>query len=72
MQHLIRRWYDKVLILLLDLFDDYQKITNFIFIASFIYFIVFLILYFSNVWKIYEEKLNYLLKGSEDLVKVFP
>jgi len=72
LQHLVRRWYDKVLILLLDSFYDYQKDANFVFIVFFICFTVFLILYYSIIWKTYEEKLNYLLKGSEDLINLIP
>ena len=72
LQYLVRRWYDKVLILLLDSFDDYHKSANFIFIVYFICFTAFSILYFSIVWKTYEEKLNYLLKGSEDLINLIP
>ena len=72
LQHLVRKWYDKVLILLLDSFYDYQKSANFIFIVFFVCFTVFLILYYSIVWKTYEEKLNNLLKGSEDLINLIP
>ena len=72
LQHLVRKWYDKVLILLLDSFDDYQKSANFVFIVFFICFTVFSILYYSIIWKTYEEKLNYLLKGSEDLINLIP
>jgi len=72
LQHLVRKWYDKVLVLLLDSFDDYQKSANFVFIVFFICFTVFSILYYSIIWKTYEEKLNYLLKGSEDLINLIP
>jgi hypothetical protein len=72
LQHLVRRWYDKIIILLLDSFDDYHKSANFVFIVFFICFTVFSILYYSIVWKTYEEKLNYLLKSSEDLINLIP
>ena len=72
LQHLVRRWYDKIIILLIDSFDDYHKSANFFFIVFFICFTVFSILYYSIVWKTYEEKLNYLLKGSEDLINLIP
>ena len=71
-QNIIRKWYDGILVLMLNSFYDYQSYSKFIYLIIFITLMITLILYYSIIWKTYEEKLNALLKGSGDLINLIP
>ena len=58
--------------LMLNTFYDYQTHSNFIYIIFIISLMIIIILYYSIIWKTYEEKLNTLLKGSADLINLIP
>ena len=68
----IRKWYNNVLKLMMDSYYDYDNSGSFTFILFFVILIVFLILYYTIIWKSYEEKLNVLLKRSVDLINLIP
>ena len=68
----IRNWYNNVLKLMIDSYYDFDKSGNFVFIMIFTLLIVFIILYYSIIWKANEEKLNILLKRSVDLINLIP
>ena len=53
----------------MDYFDEYQKNNN---LACIISLIVIIILYYFIIQRIFEEKLNSLLKGSADLINLIP
>ena len=65
-------WYRNVLILLKNTCDDYLDKSILIFIVGFIVSIVFAVLYYFVIWRIYEEKLYILLKNSSDLINLIP
>lgn len=67
-----REWFNGVLKLMIDSLYDYQDQTNLKYIIFFVCFIVISILYYFIIWRIYEEKLNNLLKGSIDLINLIP
>ena len=69
---IIRKWFDGVLKLMMDSFDEYQKNNNLTYIIFFVSLIVIIILYYFIIWRIFEEKLNSLLKGSADLINLIP
>ena len=70
--HIIRKWYDGMLVLMMNSFYDFQSNNKFIYIIAFFCLIVIEILYYFIIWKAYEEKLNALLKGSVDLINLIP
>ena len=67
-----RKWYEGVLKLMINSLHVYQDETNVKFIIFFICSMIFAILYYSIIWRIYEEKLNNILKGSVDLINLIP
>ena len=67
-----RKWYDGVLKLMINSLFDYQAQTNLKFIIFFICSMILSILYYFIIWRIFEEKLNILLKGSVDLINLIP
>ena len=71
-QSLLRYWYNYVIKLMIDSFYDYKNATNMYYIVFFICLIVFDILVYSFIWRFYEQKLNFLLKGSIDLINLIP
>ena len=71
-QSIIRKWYDGILILMINSFNDYQSFSKFVYLIAFISLMIILILYYSIIWKTYEEKLNTLLKGSAALINLIP
>jgi len=71
-QHIIRNWYDGTMVLILNSFYEYQSHSKFVYLIIFICLMTFVILYYSIIWKTYEEKLNVLLKGSADLINLIP
>jgi len=70
--HIIRKWYDGILVLMMNSFYDFQDHSKFIYVIIIISLIIIVILYYSIIWKTYEEKLNVLLKGSADLINLIP
>ena len=71
-QHIVRDWYNGNLELMINSFYNFQSFIKFAYAIIFICLIIILILYYSIVWKTYEEKLNILLKGSADLINLIP
>ena len=71
-QHIIRNWYDGTMVLILNSFYEYQSHSKFVYLIIFICLMIIVILYYSIIWKTYEEKLNVLLKGSADLINLIP
>jgi hypothetical protein len=67
-----REWFNGVLKLMIDSLYNYQDQTNLKYIIFFVCSIVIAILYYFIIWRIYEEKLNSLLKGSVDLINLIP
>ena len=67
-----RKWFNGVLKLMIDSLYDYHNQNNLKYIIFFVCFIVIAILYYFIIWRIYEEKLNCLLKGSVDLINLIP
>ena len=72
LESVIREWYNSILKLLMKYFYQYHNQTKLVYMILFICLIVVVILYYFIVWKIYEEKLNIMLKGSSDLINLIP
>ena len=71
-QAICRHWYAGVINLLVQTFHEYQNKNKLIYIIFFICLIVIVIIYYCIIWKMNEQKLNYLLKGSADLINLIP
>ena len=71
-RYLIRPWYNNVLEIMTFSFDEYESGTLLYYTIFFISLIILSILAYFIVWKIYEEKLKLLLKGSVDLINLIP
>ena len=71
-QNMISKWYNGVLTLMIKSINEYQSNTKFIYTIIFICLIIIAIIYYSIIWKTYEEKLNSLLKGSAELINLIP
>ena len=71
-QLIMKTWYENVLKLMMNSFFEYIDETNLNYIIFLICLIILAILYYSIIWKTYEEKLNILLKGSSDLINLIP
>ena len=70
--NIIRYWYNGVLKLMIKTFNDYQSKSSIYFIIFFICLIVICIIFYTIIWRIYEEKLIVLLKESIDLINLIP
>ena len=70
--NIIRYWYNGVLNLMIKTFNDYQSKSTIYFIIFFIILIVNCIIFYTIIWRIYEEKLIVLLKESVDLINLIP
>jgi hypothetical protein len=70
--NIIRYWYNGVLKLMIKTFNYYQSKSRMFFIIFFICLIVICILFYTIIWRIYEEKLIDLLKESVDLINLIP
>ena len=70
--NIIRYWYNGVLKLMVNTFNDYQSKSTMYFIIFFICLIVICIIFYTIIWRIYEEKLIVLLKESVDLINLIP
>ena len=71
-QAISRNWYAGVIKLLVETFHDYQNKTNLIYIIFFFCLIVEVVIYYCIIWKMNEQKLNFLLKGSVELINLIP
>ena len=71
-ENIDRKWFDGIIKLMIDSLYEYQSQSNLKYIIFFICFIVISILYYFIIWRINEEKLNNLLKGSADLINLIP
>ena len=71
-QIIMRKWYRNLLKYLMEYFYQFRNKTNLLYIILFVCLIIIIILYYCIVWKTYEQKLNFLLKGSSDLINLIP
>ena len=71
-RYLIRPWYNNIIELMIVSFNEFQSTCLLNYTIFFICLIIFAILSYFIVWKIYEEKLKILLKGSVDLINLIP
>ena len=71
-QHVVKPWYSNVIKLMINTFYDFKNKSSIIYIVFFICLIVFDILFYTIIWRTYEEKLKVLLKGSIDLINLIP
>ena len=69
---LSRKWYEGVLKLMIESLYEYQDKSKLNYIIFFVCLIIIVIIYYSIIWKINEEKLNILLKESVDLINLIP
>jgi len=69
---LIRPWYNNIIDIMTETFYEFQSISLLNYTIFFISFIIFAILSYFIVWRIYEEKLKIILKGSVDLINLIP
>ena len=69
---MIRLWYKNVLNLMIENYYAYMNNNKLVYIIIFLCFIVLSILYYFIIWRIYQEKLNIILKGSFDLLNLIP
>ena len=65
-------WFNGVIDLMIDSLYDYQEKGKLKYIIFSCILLLILILYYLIIWRIYEEKLNNLLKGSADLINLIP
>ena len=65
-------WYKNIIKMMIGFFDEYINDTNINYIILFICFIVVSILFYFIIWRIYQQRLNSLLKGSFDLINLIP
>ena len=71
--YIMRNWYDGALTLIINSFFEYQNYSKLGYNITFYCLIIIVILYYSIIWKTYEEKLHILLlKGSADLINLIP
>ena len=71
-ESLIRKWFDGVINLMINSFYDYMDQGKLSYIITSTVLLVFFILYYLIVWRIYEEKLKSLFKKSVDLINLIP
>ena len=71
-QYVMKYWYQNTIELMINCFYEYKNKSSLFFIIFFIILIVVDILVYSILWRTYEEKLKFLLKGSIDLINLIP
>ena len=71
-QSLIRNWYTAIIKLLIESFYDYKEKSNMFYIVCFVCLIVLDILFYFFLWRYYQQKLYFVLKGSIDLINLIP
>ena len=69
---IMKIWYKNIIKMMIGFFDEYINDTNINYIILFICFIVVSILFYFIIWRIYQQRLNSLLKGSFDLINLIP
>ena len=67
-----RKWFEVVLKIIVNSFYNYESRTKSNYIIVFVCLIITIILYYSIIWKINEQKLIVLLKESADLINLIP
>ena len=72
LESLLRKWYSGMNNLMIDSYYDFHKKTKTTNIILFVLLIIIVILYYLIIWKIYQEKLNILLKESINLINLIP
>ena len=71
-QSLIRNWFTAIIKLLIESFYDYKEKSNMFYIICFVCLIVLDILFYFFLWRYYQQKLYFVLKGSIDLINLIP
>ena len=71
-ESIIKKWFEFVLHIIIDSFHNYESKTKLNYIIVFVCLIIIIILYYSIIWKMEEQKLIVLLKGSVDLINLIP
>ena len=71
-QYVMKHWYKNVIKLMINYFYEYKNKISIFSIVFFICLIVLDILFYSIIWRSYEEKLKLLLKESIDLINLIP
>jgi hypothetical protein len=71
-QFVIRSWYTGIIKLLIESFYDYKEKSNMFYIFCFVSLIVLDILFYFFLWRYYQQKLYFILKGSIDLINLIP
>ena len=69
---IIRPWYNSVLNLILQFFEDYKNKSSLFYIVFFSCLAAFNFLFYFIIWRYYEEKLKALLKESSNLINLIP
>jgi hypothetical protein len=67
-----RKWFEIVLNIIIESFHNYESKSKLNYIIVFVCLIVIIILYYSIIWKMNEQKLITLLKGSANLINLVP
>ena len=67
-----RKWFEIVLNIIIESFVNYESKSKLNYIIAFVCLIVIIILYYSIIWKMNEQKLIVILKGSADLINLIP
>ena len=71
-QSLIRNWFTAIIKLLIESFYDYKEKSNMFYIICFVCLIILDILFYFFLWRYYQQKLYFVLKGSIDLINLIP
>jgi hypothetical protein len=71
-QSLIRNWFTGIIKLLIESFYDYKEGSNMFYIICFVCLIILDILFYFFLWRYYQQKLYFVLKGSIDLINLIP
>ena len=72
LRYIIRPWYNGVIDLILQSFEEYKNKSSLFYIVFFICLVVINFLFYFLVWKFCEEKLIALLKESSNLINLIP
>ena len=67
-----KKWYEGIIKFMMEAYYDYHRKGKMIYIIFFICLAIIVVLYYSFIWKIYEERLNILLKRSANLINLIP
>ena len=72
LESLLSKWYIGMQDLMIESYYDFHKKTKTTYIIVFIFLIIIVILYYLIIWKIFQDKLNTLLKESINLINLIP